>query len=169
MNLVAILDGMTRFPDVLEALLCDLRREDARWRHDGNAWSVVEVIDHLVDEELRDFAPRLRLVLEDPSQDFDPIDPDGWVLERRGKERDLAPALAEFRELRARSIDWLRTLNEADWSAKKVHPRLGTLHAGDLLASWADHDWLHLRQLTRLRHLLVERHTGFDPTYAGGW
>ncbi len=36
-------------------------------------------------------------------------------------------------------------------NAVKVHPRFGAMHAGDLMASWALHDLLHLAQIARTR------------------
>ena len=47
---------------------------------------------------------------------------------------------------------------------------LGGLSAGDLLASWAAHDWLHLRQIAKRRHELTARDAGkFSIAYAGRW
>jgi len=169
MNLDALLARMARFPDVLDALLAGIPDAEARWRHDGEGWSLVEIVDHLVDEEELDFGPRLRVVLEDPTRDFEPIDPEGVVAARRDQERDLGAARARFRTLRAASIAWLRTLGDADWDAEKVHPDIGTLCAGDLLGCWADHDALHLRQLAHRLHRLAERDSGYDVSYAGGW
>lgn len=169
MNLGAILARMARFPDVLDALLAGVSDDGARWRPDGEGWSLVEIVDHLVDEEEVDFGPRLRVVLEDPSRDFEPIDPEGAVASRRDQERDLRSALASFRALRGASVAWLGSLEDADWDAEKQHPHIGTLSAGDLLASWADHDALHLRQLAHRLHRLAERDSGYDVSYAGGW
>ena len=169
MRLQPILERMGRFPDVLDALLAGVSAEEARWSPDGEAWSMVEVVDHLVDEEELDFGPRLRVVLEDPTRDYTPNDPEGLVLGRRGEARDLASALASFRELRAASLSWLRTLEGAAWEQERHHPRIGTLSAGDLLASWVAHDALHLRQLAHLLHQLAEHDSGCDASYAGGW
>ena len=66
MDLTKILDRMERFPAALTALLSGLSDEEANWRHDGEAWSITEVMDHMVDEEEVDFGPRLKLVLENP-------------------------------------------------------------------------------------------------------
>ena len=51
-----------------------------------------------------------------------------------------------------------------------THPIFGGLSAGDLLASWVAHDFLHLRQLARLQFqyasLLAEP---YSTRYAGEW
>ena len=169
MNLKSITGRMARYPDALDALLGGLSEEEACWRNDDESWSLVEVVEHLVDEELLDFGPRLEVVLENPAATYTAIDPEASVLALRGQRGDLGQALARFRELRMASISWLRGLDEADWEQTKSDPDIGTLTAGDLLTSWACHDALHLRQIARELHHLAERDSGHDGSYAGGW
>ena len=46
----------------------------------------------------------------------------------------------------------------------------GKLTAGDLLASWAAHDLLHLRQLNELRYAyLIQVAAPYSVRYAGDW
>ena len=168
-DLPAILARMAAFPAALESLLRDLPPEVAYGRGPEDSWSIAEIVEHLVDEEQVDFGPRLRAVLEDPEQDWAPIDPEGLVESRRGQERSLAETLRSFASLRAESIAWLSELEGSDWQASKSHPQAGTLCAGELLASWAAHDALHLRQLAQRLHERVEEDAGFDASYAGGW
>ncbi|NUP91044.1 MAG: DinB family protein, partial [Candidatus Sumerlaeia bacterium] len=48
------------------------------------------------------------------------------------------------------------------------HPKAGPLRAGDLLAAWAAHDALHLRQIAkRLLDLARRDAGGFKTDYAG--
>ncbi len=170
MNLAPIQARMETFPAALDALLHGLSAADASWRHDGEAWSIVEIVDHLVDEEMLDFGVRLGLVLDDPAKDWPAIDPEGVVAARRDGEHDLGIALRRFGKLRATSVEWLGELGEdVDWERAKEHPRLGRLSAGELLASWADHDVLHLRQVADRLHRLVGRDAGFGSGYAGPW
>jgi hypothetical protein len=116
---------------------------------------MLEVLCHLIDEERDDFRLRVRLTLEDPTRDWPAIDPQGWARDRDYNQRDLAGMRAEFQRERAISLAWLRRLQEPRWERAKVHSQLGSLSAGDLLASWIAHDVLHLRQMAtaRLAHL----------------
>ena len=44
-----------------------------------------------------------------------------------------------------------------------------TLRAGDLLVSWVDHDWAHLRQMIGLLHAWLEDETApYSTMYGGG-
>jgi hypothetical protein len=45
----------------------------------------------------------------------------------------------------------LKALPEPDWERTHHHPIIGPLAAADLLAAWATHDYLHLRQLADLQ------------------
>ena len=67
-------------------------------------------------------------------------------------------------------MDWLATLEQPDWTAAHMHATLGELRAGDLLASWAAHDQLHMRQIIKRRFQLLQREAGdFNSRYAGPW
>lgn len=166
----ALIARLDHFPVVLVALCGNLSTQGARWRPRLSAWSILEVLGHLEEEERRDFRPRIESTLRDPLEPWAPIDPETWVREHGYQERDLAAVLREFTLERARSVHWLRALAAPDWEAAHEHPRLGRLRAGDLLAAWAAHDALHLRQLARRMHEGVVADAGaFHVDYAGPW
>lgn len=154
----------------IEALARGVGDEQARWKPSPGKWSIVEVVCHLHDEEREDFRTRLDHTLHRPGEPWPPIDPEGWVTSRHYAARMLEPSLDAFLDERWRSLEWLRELDAPDWSRAAEHPRAGRLTAGDLLASWAAHDLLHVRQLARLHYQYVEE--GARPhrvEYAGGW
>jgi transposase len=170
MNHRAIIRRLEVVPAALRALLVGVTAEEARTRSPAGAWAIVEVLAHLVDEEVEDFRPRLRLTLENPAADWPPIDPEGWALQRAYLAQDLGQLLDRLEAERAESVRWLRSLVDVDWSRAHQHPRFGPIRAGDLLASWAAHDALHLRQIAKR---LYERASldapGFLTRYAGPW
>lgn len=156
--------------EVFRHLLAEVSAEQARWKPSASEWSLLEVLNHLADEERDDFRTRLDLTLHHPGRPWPPIDPPRWAVERRYNERDPADSLADFLEERARSVRWLRGLEDFDPSAAHEHPKLGTLTAGDLLHSWLAHDLLHTRQMARLHHqYLVSRSSPETVAYAGSW
>jgi hypothetical protein len=129
-------------------------------------WSMVEVLCHLADEEREDFRLRFDLTLHRPDEPWPTIDPQAWVAERAYGSRGLADALADFLAERERSIAWLRSLGRPDLSIARQHPRVGPIHAGDLLLSWLNHDLLHVRQLVGI---LQAQSKPFSSGYAGTW
>jgi hypothetical protein len=143
------------------ALVLGVSEEQARWKPEPGQWSVLEVVNHLADEEAEDFRRRLELTLLRPGEPWPGIDPQGWVVSRGYNERELPASLRRFLDERERSIAWLAGLPEdADLARAYEHPSLGQIRAGDLLASWVAHDLIHIRQLTRLHYRWLERVAG---------
>ncbi len=141
----------------------------ARWKPSAESWSVLEVVNHLLDEENLDFKIRLEITLFHPEQPWPGIDPQGWVTERRYNQRDLETSLANFLAAREHSLAWLYSLSSPDWDAH-YDATWGTMRAGDLMAAWAAHDLLHMRQLVALHWSYAEyEFKPYSAAYAGDW
>jgi DinB superfamily len=166
----AIRERMRANAAVFAALVAEVGEEQARWRPEPEQWSMLEVLNHLADEEVEDFRARLDATLNRPGTSWAPIDPQGWVRTRAYNDRSLAESLERFLSRRRESIDWLQGLAAPDWSLAYEHPKAGPISAGDLLTSWVAHDHIHIRQLNRLhRQYLVARMSRHSPEYAGRW
>ncbi|MDX1416284.1 MAG: DinB family protein [Candidatus Promineifilaceae bacterium] len=169
MNLQQLMNGMQQHARSINSLAGGVPDTQARWKPDPESWSILEVIHHLYDEETYDFRTRLDIILHRPEEQWPPIDPPGWVTERAYNEQDPAIVLAAFLTERGKSIQWLRTLESPDWMATCQAP-WGPICAGDMLAAWAAHDLLHLRQLVELQWaytgLIVKP---YKTRYAGEW
>lgn len=170
MNAEVLIGRLERFAEALPAVVADLPHDEARFKPPDGAWSILEIVRHLADEEVDDFRTRLRSTLGDPAAEWPPIDPEGWALERYYNEGRLADAIERFVTERRRSIEWLRSLGNPDWSITHDHPQIGPIRAGDLLAAWCAHDALHLRQIAKRLYQLTDRDAGeFNVSYAGTW
>ncbi len=156
--------------ETIHSLARGVADEQARWKPAPEEWSILEVINHLYDEEREDFRTRLDLLLHHPDRPWPGIDPQGWAVERRYNDRELKKSLNSFIQERQRSISWLEGLSLPDWEACYEHPTAGKISAGNLLACWLAHDFLHIRQLTELHwkylSLLAKPYT---LDYAGPW
>lgn len=165
-----ILSALRRNARVVAELVADVSESQARWRPEADKWSILEVVSHLADEEVEDFRARIDSTLHRPGEAWSPVDPEGWVVERRYGDGVLADALERFLRAREESVAWLEGLEDVDWRVSYAHPRLGSIRAGDLLTSWVAHDHIHIRQLNRLhREFLLSALSGFLPGYAGRW
>ena len=153
----------------IQGLVAGVSAAEARVRPSADAWSIVEVVAHLLDEEREDFRPRLDLVLHRPQEAWAPIDPAAWVTARGYNDRELAATLSAFLAERERSLAWLAGLSAPDWT-REYQASFGPITAGDLAASWAAHDLLHTRQLLELRHhRLLALAAPHRTRYAGDW
>lgn len=169
-DFAAIVGRLARFPGALRAAAETVSAEDARWKPSPADWSILEVCCHMLDEEREDFRVRLRSTLEDPSRPWARLDLKNIAEVRGYNTRDLARTLAEFETERASSVAWLRSLADPDWSKAYIHPEIGPVPARNLLASWAAHDALHLRQISKRLYQLAQRDTpGARVDYAGTW
>ncbi len=170
MNLNYFIDRLSTNRDVFESLVKGVNLGQARWKPSPDKWSMVEVINHLYDEEREDFRARLGSILADPKQSWSPIDPRNWVITRGYNERELDTSLNNFLTEREKSLAWLRQLSEPNWENRYEHPDGRSLCAGDLLASWLAHDFLHIRQLVRLHWQYVGAISDpYQTLYGGPW
>lgn len=153
----------------IQALVRGVSDQQARWQPDPASWSILEVVNHLLDEEREDFRVRLDHTLHRPGEPWPPIDPGGWVKERKYNQQDPEGSLSEFLSEREASLSWLRKLTAPDWKATYEAP-FGLIAAGDVFAAWVAHDLLHMRQLVELHWAyttaMVEP---YRTTYAGTW
>ncbi|MCC6229864.1 MAG: DinB family protein [Phycisphaerales bacterium] len=170
-DVAAIIGRLERGAAAVQALCAVASAQRARWKPAPEHWSILEVCCHLLDEEREDFRVRLRSTLEDSARPWPALDLVGVAEKRKYNERDLAATLDEFVRERRASIAWLRSLAEStDFNTAYQHPKFGPIYAGDLLASWAAHDALHLRQIAkRLHGMAADDAPGFAIAYAGEW
>jgi hypothetical protein len=169
MNTRHIIGELQRNKTIFKDLLEGLPEELYLWRQNPQKWCLLEIICHLIDEEREDFRARVRRTLENPELPFNPIDPVGWVTARKYMERDYNSMLAEFFRERDDSIQWLDSLENPKWDNVHKHPTLGDMTAKKFFANWLAHDYLHIRQITKLKYDYLMSSTGEDLGYAGGW
>ncbi|MCJ7717674.1 MAG: DinB family protein [Anaerolineales bacterium] len=155
--------------DRIAALARSIPEEQAIWKPDPDTWSILEVINHLADEEEFDFPVRLKMILEGSDKSWPPIDPQGWIVEHKYNEQDLFESLTRYMTLRNTNLVWLNSVENPDW--EMIHEAtFGEIKAGDMFVSWVTHDLLHLRQLVELqRFYLEEQAKPFHLDYAGDW
>jgi DinB superfamily len=141
---------LERTPDLIRALVEPLPES---WQHatEGpGTWSPLQVIRHLLWGEVDDWIPRARLILEHQDRvAFAPFDREAGEL--KYSEWTTGALLDEFSRLRA---DNLRALDQMALGAEHLalpglHPTLGRVTMGQLLATWVVHDLSHLTQITR--------------------
>jgi len=169
MDLQNIVGELERNKEVFRSLLDGLTKEVYLWRPLPEKWNLLEIICHLYDEEREDFRARVKSVLEDPQQPLTPIDPQGWVTERNYMGTDFNEMLNKFSEERDQSVQWLRSLESPQWNNAYQHPKFGPMTAELFLTNWLAHDFLHIRQILRLKFEYLRKQTDEPLTYAGSW
>lgn len=150
-------------------LLADISPDEIIFKPSEDKWSLLEIVCHLNDEEKDDFKPRLEKILRQDSE-WKSIDPQGWVISRKYAEKDFTKTLDNFFEERKKSVEWLNSLKIKDWNVKVVHPKLGEFTAFQMLANWLAHDYLHMRQIIKLKYQILGSDLNENELrYAGDW
>jgi hypothetical protein len=153
----------------IDALASGVASDVARTQPAPGQWSINEVLGHLADEERHDFRMRIDYMLNRAGETWPPIDPERIVREAKFNEQLLEDLRADFMHERAKSLEWLAGLHDANWDASYHHEKMGDFTAASMLCAWAAHDLLHLRQIERIlfQHLRVASPDRTD--YAGQW
>jgi hypothetical protein len=155
--------------EVFRSLLIGLAEAVYFWKPSPDKWCMLEIICHLRDEECEDFRTRIKQVLENPSNTLPPIDPVGWVQERKYLQQDFEQVLNDFLQERDHSVEWLKSLVAPKWDNAYKHPKFGPMSAQLFLSNWLAHDYLHIRQILFLKRGYHEATANEPLDYAGNW
>ena len=143
---VAVLE---RTPAALLTMLGGLPEPLIRTTEGPGTWSAFDVVGHLIHGEKTDWIPRARHILAGSTEPFEPFDREAQFAASTG--RSLADLLDEFAALRRQSLEALAQLGIGDGDLSRVglHPALGVVTLGQLLATWVVHDLDHIGQIAR--------------------
>jgi hypothetical protein len=136
-------------PVVLQAMFSDLSENWIAGDEGPDTWSPYQVLGHLTYIDECDWIDRTRVILEHGTERIlQPVDREagftrfgGWTV------RDL---LDRFASVRTSNLETLGALVEIDDLGRRgVHPTLGQVTLGQLLATWVVHDLNHLGQIVK--------------------
>jgi hypothetical protein len=142
---------LTRTPATLDALLRGLPAAWTTAHEGGETWSPFDVLGHLIHGEKTDWMARVRHIRDKgDAEPFAPVNRQAQVGASDG--RALDSLLDEFARRRRDSLDELAAmrLTPRDLTRSGLHPALGPVTLGQLLATWAAHDLDHVTQIARV-------------------
>lgn len=157
---------------VIDELYRDVGDEQMRWKPAADRWSLLEVLNHLLDEEEVDFKQALRNMMKDPAIDWPDISPWKWVATREYNLRDPATSRKAFAAERNASLDWLSRQPDPplETAHRGRHPFSSPMRTGDIIISWLAHDYFHIRQITNLKwEYLKQTSAPYSCAYAGDY
>jgi uncharacterized damage-inducible protein DinB len=138
-------------PSVLRAWLANLPDSWIKSDEGPETWSPFDIVGHLIHGERTDWMERVDIMLAyGKSRPFTPFDRFAQFEASRGKS--LGQLLDTFDELRTANLVRLESLalSPADFPRPGLHPELGPVNLGQLLATWVAHDLSHLGQIARV-------------------
>lgn len=159
---------LSQTPVTLASMLSGLSEE---WLHNNegeHTWSPYDIVGHLVHGEKTDWIVRAKIILSSAEdKTFEPFD--RFAQEHDSKGKTIQQLLAEFRFLRAKNLEELKTLyiTENDFTKKGMHPELGGVNLKQLIATWTVHDLGHIAQIARVMAKQYSLEVGPWSAYLG--
>src|SRR5258707_3069069 len=106
---------LTNSTEIIRALIAGIAQAESQVKPSDEAWSILEVICHLYDEEREDFREHLDFILHRQNEEWHQINPQGWVTERKYNEQDFIEMQNKFFAERKKSLEWLHGLSSTNW------------------------------------------------------
>jgi len=140
-------DLLRRTPEFVRALLAGLPEDWTGTPDVPDGWRPRDVVGHLISAELDDWIPRAQRIIDHGvDRPFDPFDRFAHV--ERDADAPLDALIDRFAKLRSDSLARLDAMvTEADLDRRGLHPSIGEVTLGQLLATWAVHDLDHVAQI----------------------
>ncbi|MEW6285579.1 MAG: DinB family protein [Chloroflexota bacterium] len=118
---------------------------------EGETWTIRSVLAHFVTSErgLVRLFERIRLTGEGASEDFSI---DRYNASQQEKTKDLSPQelLEQYKAVRADSIAWTLSLEEADLDKQGRHPFLGMTTLREMIKMLYLHNQIHYRDMKKV-------------------
>ena len=150
-NVSEAIGVLARTPGTLRAMLSGLDQGWLDADEGPETFSPRDVLGHLIFGEETDWIPRLRIILEHGAdRPFVPFDRFGFRSQYGGQP--VGELLDAFERLRRENLRTLESagLGPKDLGRSGLHPELGPVTLGQLLATWVAHDLNHLVQIARV-------------------
>ena len=132
----------------LVGLTAGLSEDTLNFRAAPDDWTIREILAHLVDDEMYVMRTRLERMMKEERPDLPPHDEQRWFASRNTSRDALDQLLSDFAVQRAASLGIIDMLRASDWAREGYHAEFGVFTAEGWLGRWAEHDTVHLRQIT---------------------
>jgi hypothetical protein len=147
------LDVLAQLPAALPSLVDGLSHAELARPEAPGKWSVIQVLDHLADQETVN-AFRFRVVVAQDEPPIQGYDQDRWAERLRYGSADPAVIIGELSAMRGRNLRLLRSLTPAERKRVGRHEERGPESVEHIMRLNAGHDILHRRQIARIREAL---------------
>lgn len=157
---------LARTPVTVKSLLSNLSDDWIKTEADTESWSAFDIVGHLIHGEETDWIPRVRIILaQRENLTFEAFD--RFAQFEKSKGKTLNELIENFAVLRAKNLDALHAMNltEDKLKLKGIHPELGEVTLGQLIATWAVHDLTHIRQIATVLARKYEENVGAWKEY----
>ena len=127
---------------------------DEQWQAEvyteGSIWTIRNVLAHFVTSErgLLKLFEQIRQGGAGAADDFS-IDRYNAAMQARTREATPQELLEQYKQVRARAVDWVRSLHEADLEIQGRHPFLGQTVIREMVKMLYIHNLTHFRDIKK--------------------
>lgn len=142
---------LERTPRTLEVFLSGLSDDWLECNEGTDTWNAKEVVGHLIEAEISDWMPRLKIILQKgEDRTFPPFDRFAHL--KKTSEQSIDEKLLKFQVLRKQNIEILLESVEPNEQLELtgLHPEFGEVKLRELLSTWVVHDLTHISQIVRV-------------------
>ena len=139
----------------IERLAHGLSSAQLAFRPKESEWSMADVVHHMLVGERDVIFPRLERMLLEEAPTFPSSAASRTGFSAEPTPRDFSEDLAAFRQVRSRTIAFLKSLGERDGQRIGTTPTRGTLTIEAYARYLAEHDLEHLAQLEATRAVVA--------------
>lgn len=144
--LVSLIDRYAAGGSLLVYAAGDLTPEQERARPGPGAWSIAELVAHLVDSDLV-AANRMKWVIAEDEPPLLNMEETAWVRSLRSHDLPVEEAINLFAANRHWTTRILRGTPEADFARAGHHSQRGRMTLAEILSTYVNHLDHHLRFL----------------------
>jgi hypothetical protein len=149
-----LIDQYAKGPEEVAASLADFPAAQLTAHPIAGKWSAAEIVHHLSDSETIS-GIRLRRLVAETNPVIWGYDQEAYTRALRYNERDIAPALDNFRAVRVATTQVMRMMTDDEWRRTGWHTEIGVYTPETWLGIYAAHAHSHAAQIRRLREALA--------------
>lgn len=133
-------------PDLIRAAVAGAGAEQLETPYREGGWTVRQVVHHVADSHMNAYI-RTRLALTEDHPTIKPYDEQKWATLVDAKTGDPQVSLVLLEAMHRRWVALLKSLSEADFARKLIHPEHGELDLNWILGAYAWHGKHHAAQI----------------------
>jgi uncharacterized damage-inducible protein DinB len=146
----ALIDQIVAAPARMREAVAGLDERQLATPYREGGWTVRQVVHHVPDSHLNAYI-RFKLALTEEMPTIKPYDQAQWAELADARESPVETSLKLLESLHDRWVRLLRSMSDADFSRRLMHPENGPMTLDSVLAVYGWHGRHHTAHITALR------------------
>jgi uncharacterized damage-inducible protein DinB len=146
----ALIDQIVAAPARMREAVAGLDERQLATPYREGGWTVRQVVHHVPDSHLNAYI-RFKLALTEEMPTIKPYDQAQWAELADARESPVETSLKLLESLHDRWVRLLRSMSDADFSRRLMHPENGPMTLDNVLALYGWHGQHHTAHITSLR------------------